>query len=139
MRRQKLARADPDLAPGRDLLTAGVEAVDPPGAVAVGDEDLAVRPEGHVARMVERLERTVTLAERGHLPAVHVEGDDLVRVPVDDPDAVLGIAGDHVRVEDPPASKRFDETALRVELHDAVRWLLDVAVAPQENEDVTLR
>ncbi len=102
MGRHELAGAMSNLAEARDPPSLGREPVHTRVAIAVGDIDLAVCGDGGAGRMVERLGPAglVAFAEPEDRRAAHVEDDDLVRVAVDDPGAVLRVDGNPVRIED---------------------------------------
>ena len=134
MRGHELAGAMPDLAEARDPSPLRREPVDAGVAIAVGDIDLAVRSHGGARRMVERLgpARPVAYAElEDRLPA-HVEDDDLMRVAVDDPDAVLRVDGKPMRIEDRALAIGPNKGAVR---REDQHW----RVAPPQHMDMGLR
>ena len=101
-------------------------------AVAVGDIEVAAGPDRDIGRVVEgRLgPGAVPLAERQQQPALGVEDEHLVRVPVHDQDAAVRGRGDAVRVGDLAVAPASDEVPLRVEHQDRGRApLADIEIA----------
>jgi hypothetical protein len=88
-------------------------------AVAVADIDLAARRHRDIGRVVERQTeaRAVPFAQRRLEPAACIEDHHLMRVPVDQQHAVVGVDKDAMRVADLPGTPTAGELAVRGE-HD---------------------
>ena len=118
--------------PAREVRTVGTEAVDHGVAVAVGDEEVAVRPDCDIGRVVEgRLgPGAVPFAERQQQLAFAVEDEHLVRVPIYHQDAAVRGDSDPVRVRNLPVAPASDEVPLGIEhQHRGRAPLADMEIA----------
>jgi hypothetical protein len=91
--------------------------MDPRISVAVGDVDLSVRRDGGACWMVEggHPSRNVPFADPQQHFTLKVEGDNLMRVAIGDPDAVPAVNRNVVRIEDLAPAAATHERAVRVD------------------------
>ncbi len=108
------------------------------GALAVGDEDVAVPRNDEIGDAVERIARFVLAddpftAERHQQLALGTELEDLMVAPIGDPDIPLAIGPQEMCRLEHPLAPRPQELAVLVERHDRHRLVamedVDVSVA----------
>ena len=154
VRRTELSGPEAELAPLLDEGAVGRELENPPGragrrvqtlpAVAVGHEDVAIRSDDHVARLVElagpaagltsRTQAEQLLAFRAKLDHLMALGAGFVPLRVSDPDVAVVVDVQPVRQHEQPGPEACQHLAgVAVELQNRVDGWIGLAAAFQGN------